>query len=113
MAEFDYRAEARFHAFLIAQRLIELQRIDDFITREAVDDETLLVGGGDLLRLAVEIENALVVDLDRVDQRYLPVEARRLHDALWLTEAQHERLLVLMHDERRGIDRHGSETDRR
>ena len=95
------------HPLLVAQRLVELQRVDDLVAGEAVDDETLLVGGGDLLRQAIEIENALVVDLDRVDERDLPVEAGLLHFALGLTEAQNERLLVLVHDVGRRIDRHG------
>ncbi len=61
----------------------------------------------------VEVEDALVEDVDRLDDRELPVEARLLHDALQLAEFENERLLVLMDDEGGGIERRrgGAEED--
>ena len=78
---FHDRPKPRAHVPLVAHRLIEEERVGDAITREGVDDDALLVGGGDLLRLRVEVEDAAVEILHRVDQRPLPVQPR-LRDRL-------------------------------
>ncbi len=65
----DDRAEPRAHHALVAHGLVELQRIGDPVAREGIDDEPLLVGGGELLRRRVEVEDALVEDLDRLHDR--------------------------------------------
>ena len=54
-----------------ADRLVEAQRIDDAVAREGVDHEPLLVGGDDLLRGQVEIEDA-PVEIDHVLDRAAP-----------------------------------------
>ena len=51
-----------------ADRLVEAQRIGDPVAREGVDHEPLLVGGDDLLRRVLEVEDALVDLDDGVDQ---------------------------------------------
>jgi len=53
--------------------LIEQQRVGDAVAREGVDDDALLVGGGDLLRRGIEVEDALVEVVDRLHHRDLPV----------------------------------------
>ena len=82
------RREARADAALVTHGLEEQQRVGDAVAGKGIDHEALLVGGGDLLGLAVEVEDALVEIIDGVDERHLPVEAGRRDDALGLAEAQ-------------------------
>ena len=84
-----------------ADRLEELQRIDDAVAREGVDHDLLLVARRHFLGARVVIEHALVV-IDRVlDQRQLEVQARLIDQALDLAELQDEHLLALVDGEHR------------
>src|SRR5262249_24922260 len=78
-------------------------RIGDAVARKRIDDDPLLVGGRHLLRRRVEVENALVEVLDRLHHRDLPVQSRLVDDLHRLTELEHHRLLVLVHDEHREV----------
>ena len=95
--------EPRIGALDRAHRLEELQRVIDAIAREGIDHEPLLVGGDDLLRLRLEVENALI-DVDHaVDQRELHVEPGLGDDTHRLAEPDDQRLLGLMHGEQAAI----------
>src|SRR5262249_49495831 len=87
-------------------RLIEQQWIGDAIARERIDHDPLLIGGGHLLRRGVEVEDALVEVIDGLHHRHLPVEPWFIDDGDRLAEFEHDRLLVLVHDE------HGEVGDR-
>ena len=98
------RVEALIAALHGANTLVEAHRIDDAIAGEGVDHQTLLVRRDQLLRIEVEIENALVEIFDVLDQRDLEIEARLDDGAPHLTELQHERLRRRRHDEGRAGD---------
>ena len=83
--------------------MIEQQGIDDAVARKGIDDDALLVGGGHLLRRRIEVEDALVEVVDRLHHRDLPVQPRVGDDLHRLAELEHDRLLVLVHDEQREV----------
>ncbi len=56
-----------------------------------------------LLRRGVQIKNALVEEIDVLDEGNLPVQTRIRNDALRLTDLQNQRLLGLMYREKREI----------
>ncbi len=95
-----------------------MQRVDDLVASEGVDDEPLLIGGDDLQRWRIEIEDAPVEIFDVVDQRQLPVQAG-LGDRLQglaerrdnLSEAQHERLLRRVDREEAHVEQEADDGD--
>ena len=56
---------------LVAHRLVKQQRIDDTPTRKGIDHEPLLVGGDNLLRRGIEVEQPLVEEHDVLNERNL------------------------------------------
>ena len=75
-------------------RLIELQRVDDLVTREGVHHELLLVQGRNFRRGRIIIEHALVEVDHFLNKRCLEMKSRIVDLALRITELQHQRLLV-------------------
>ena len=72
------------------------------VAHEGVDLQALIVGHQHFLALVVEREDALVDIDDRVDERPLEIEARRVDEvAHRLAEPQDERLFGRIDDERR------------
>ena len=67
---FDQRPDDETHALFVAHVLIELQRIGDAVARVGVDDQTLLVCSRHFLSAGIEIEDTLVEDVDRIDDRH-------------------------------------------
>ena len=85
----------------VLDRLIEQQRVGDAVAGVGVDDEPLLVGDDDLLGRRLEIEQAVVVEDDVLDERPLDLQAGLANDPPRLAELQHQRLLGLVDDEER------------
>ncbi len=108
---FEHRADSRAGDALVAQALEEQQRVDDLVAREGIDHEPLLVGGDHLLAGGVDIENALVEELDVLDERDLELQTRLGDDALRIAEFEHERLLRLADGEQRQIGDEGGEPE--
>ena len=88
----------------VADRLVEFQRVRDPVASEGIDHETLLVGGDDLLHGRIEVEDAVVEIHHVVRDRHLPVQAGPLDDVPRVAEAEHERLLRLVHGEGGAVD---------
>src|SRR5690606_23073917 len=99
-------AELRAGDSLVAHRLIKKQRIGDAPACEGIDHEPLLIGGNDLLRCGVEIEQPLVEVADVLNERDLEVQTRRCDEPLGLTKFENQSLLRLIHGEECQIGRH-------
>ena len=72
---FENGAKARIGDALVAHALEEQQGIGDPVAGKGVDDEPLLVGGDDLLRGGIDVEDALVEIFDVLDEGDLVVAA--------------------------------------
>ena len=87
-----------------ANRLIEAQRIDDFVTQERVHLDAAVIGGEHFLLRRLKIKNAVIEINHVLDKWRLEVQARRGDEralADRLAEPEHERLFGLMNDEHR------------
>src|SRR5262249_38304798 len=67
------------------------------------------IGGDHLLARCIDVENALVEELDILDERNLVLQARLGDYALRITEFEHQRLLGLADGEQRQITDEGGD----
>ena len=112
MASIHDGADPRARPALVGTTLEEQQRIDDLIAGEGIDHEPLLVGGDHLLVGGVDVEDALVENIDVLHERDLILQPRLGDDALRLAEFEHERLLRLADGEQRQIGDDGGNAER-
>jgi hypothetical protein len=90
----------------------EFERVDDAEAGEGVDVDPLLVGENDLLHRRVEIEDAIVVVGDVLNERELKFKSRLAFEPDRIAELKDERLLGLADDEQRARrDHQGDQGD--
>src|SRR5262249_30625244 len=95
--------QPRTRALDRADRLIEPERILDAVAREGVDHQALLIGGDQLLRRRLEVEDALVDVYDAVDKRVFDVQAGIGNDADRIAQLDHDCQFPLVHGEQRAV----------
>jgi hypothetical protein len=86
-----------------ANALIELERSDNLISRNGIDNKTSLIGQDDSPFLAFQGDNSVINFHDAINKRKLEAKARIQDDTNRLTKAEEEYLLGLVHNKKSSL----------
>ena len=101
-----------FASAIVADRLVEAQRIGDPVAREGIDLQVLPVSGENRLDRQVEIEHPLVEVQDVVDERQLEVRPGSRDGGLHRAEARTSAYWVCCTMKTDAVENDGDDADR-